>query len=437
MVGNKKLAKKLYECIPKGQKGLLMTCDTDDELKKRMEHVNNLLEEVDQFVYTSVNTVGTSYDKKGHFDYGLAYMSASGTTPRDMMQGLMRVRHLNTGDVYFSTYDTCLNKKARLCFDRDGIRCRLDKDISEEEGHRRGCGMICRGYPEWLKWVAITNQQEVNVSGYNHLGLVHLLFRECGYLILDEKDPLKQEELGKIAAQVKGGKIGLCDILQVVDDKEINEIRLRVERGEATAQDKVKMAIGSFHRMYSLRTMTADEVDISKAFEYCLMNKGDIEKKLSRVHPNWARDKVVLLDKTVVQWGYVKELCKKLGVADGYERATPIERGNVVSAGEYLESIAMELNEVFGLRIRAPTKGPGQGTVRRGVELSNGILRVWGLTALKTTKQMKRVEGKRVYVADFRLAFRESLSQYLTKFDGQWDVYRFVPDVGEEEDLVL
>ncbi len=42
------------------------------------------------------------------------------------MQGLMRVRHLSSGDVYFGTFDKCCNPDARFLFDRNEIERRLD-----------------------------------------------------------------------------------------------------------------------------------------------------------------------------------------------------------------------------------------------------------------------------------------------------------------------
>jgi hypothetical protein len=127
--------------------------------------------------------------------------------------------------------------------------------------------------------------------------------RYCGYVVLDEtRDaPFRQNDLDKIAAQIMGGELATGDVLKVVTPTEFLEIQSRVERGTATAQDKVKMAIGMYNRVYNVRLMNSAGVDIIKAFEFYLKNRSDLEKKLKTVHPNWIQyqDPIVLQDKAL------------------------------------------------------------------------------------------------------------------------------------------
>ncbi len=98
-----------------------------------------------------------------------------------------------------------------------------------------------------------------------------------------------------------GGELATGDVLKVVTPTEFLEIQSRVERGTATAQDKVKMAIGMYNRVYNVRLMNSAGVDIIKAFEFYLKNRSDLEKKLKTVHPNWIQyqDPIVLQDKAL------------------------------------------------------------------------------------------------------------------------------------------
>ncbi len=117
-----------------------------------------------------------------------------------------------------------------------------------------------------------------------------------------------------------------------------------------------------------------------------------------------------------MKWQIPEKTCKLLGVEHPHDVKTVIERGNVVLAGKHLESIATDLNENFGLRVQVCRNIYEDGSVRRGVELTNAVLRSWGFTVLKTTRKVKRVGGKRVDVGHFHLQYHDNLSQFLTTF---------------------
>jgi hypothetical protein len=131
--------------------------------------------------------------------------------------------------------------------------------------------------------------------------------------------------------------------------------------------------------------------------------------------PRWIEheDPIVLQDKCIVQWEIVKKTCKLLGVEHPHDLDTPVRREGIVMAGKHLETIAKDLNETFGLRVKVNRHGCEDKSVRRGVELTNAVLRSWGFTVLRTSRKMKRVEGKRVDVGEFSLQFHDNRSKCL------------------------
>jgi hypothetical protein len=146
--------------------------------------------------------------------------------------------------------------------------------------------MMKREYPGWLKWVCVANEQETNVSCYQHSRLVDLLFEESGYSLVDENrdGPLSQKDLDRIAEQVMGGDMN-TDVLRGITHKEFEDIQLRVERGIATENDKLKLSVGMFHKMFRVRQMDVDGLDVPKHFHIYLRKRSELESKIKTIDP--------------------------------------------------------------------------------------------------------------------------------------------------------
>lgn len=180
MVGSVSFAQQLKEALKEAhpdQRVLVITRNASDKIKKA--NVEELWVKYDHIIYTSTVTVGTSFDPEiPHFHCALAYFSANSIRPRDMLQGLQRVRKLIDNVLYYVVSNSYCGHDRHPQFDLPEIREHLEKRTKHEEAHSK----IAHHYPEWIKNLMARNQLEDNTSAYHHGELVHTLLEDAGYI---------------------------------------------------------------------------------------------------------------------------------------------------------------------------------------------------------------------------------------------------------------
>lgn len=92
---SKELAKELVKVLEAAGPVAFVSSDSSDMVKRQLEDVEAFLEPFKHFVYTGAITVGTSYDRRGHFDNLLMCVSRDpGFSELRLDDGPPACRHL-------------------------------------------------------------------------------------------------------------------------------------------------------------------------------------------------------------------------------------------------------------------------------------------------------------------------------------------------------
>jgi hypothetical protein len=377
---------------------LVINSETDDNIKKQMEDVNELWSQYQYVVYTSSITVGVNYDHENQFDDLFMSFSACSCTPRDNMQSSLRARHINSNTLYYSAYSkySVPDKAHEPIFDRNELWSRFVERcnwIAKNSTHEHDA------LPEWMKHLWVYNTQENNVSAYMHADMVKTYLNICGYFDNDTyKNEIKKME-------IDDGAINY-DEIEDVDDMEFTSLMNKFKSGSATYQEK-RIIKKHYFQHCVIRMDNVEPIVAAGLFQRWVRDTAEIENKIR--HTKFEKYGVGKEDATSVfienveqKLEAVKDVCKVIGIDKSYELGKQIEKAMLEKNVENILSMKKELVRVFGLRQQGKDKVSG---LRAALDLLNQVFVAWGFTEIvKGERKRKKVDGKMVDVSDYVVA---------------------------------
>lgn len=413
MVGSVSFAQQLKEALKEAhpdQRVLVITRNASDKIKKA--NVEELWVKYDHIIYTSTVTVGTSFDPEiPHFHCALAYFSANSIRPRDMLQGLQRVRKLIDNVLYYVVSNSYCGHDRHPQFDLLEIREHLEKRTKHEEAHSK----IAHHYPEWIKNLMARNQLEDNTSAYHHGELVHTLLEDAGYIIDLENSPA----LAKTHVDEESLSDGLLVYSDIADifKKEGEELRKQEKAGNiATEGEKIKLRKFDFQTYIYLHVQAKEAgVDLDDAFKEYQKNTATMEntKKNMKMELYRELDVSALLSDRARHAEVIEELCALLGVKHSLDIDHKIDANTVVRVGQHVRANSKKIWDIFGVGYSINSKHSPE---RQASDVLNAIFNRWGLTRLvKTERRQKRAPNGKLMEAPgvYQLRFQAKWMEYL------------------------
>ena len=208
--------------------------------RQRLENVNEIWAQYQLVMYTPTITVGVNFDME-HFDELAVYGSAMSAPVRDIMQGMMRARHIRFKKMscYLYTGYTAGNNR-NLPITYGGIKKQLlDKESRTNEFAERHDLTFVKweNQARWCLDNHIYNIQEEHLSIRYYQIVFDIYLKECNYqkeIVSDSKK--RMEELEKV---VKDQEIDYCDIPDVAyDSNEYKKLKDKLMSGEMTIEDR-------------------------------------------------------------------------------------------------------------------------------------------------------------------------------------------------------
>jgi hypothetical protein len=378
---------------------LVINSETDDNIKKQMEDVNELWSQYQYVVYTSSITVGVNYDHENQFDDLFMSFSACACSPRDNMQSSLRARHINSNTLYYSAYSNySIREKVHFeVFDRNELWAILSERcnwITKNNTHDHDA------LPEWMKHLWVYNTQENNVSAYMHGDMVKTYLNICGYVDNETyKNEIKKMEIDDGALNY--------DEIEDVDDMEFSTLMDKFKAGSATYEEKRIIKKHYFQRCV-IRMDNVEPIVAAGLFQRWVRDTAEIENKIR--HTKFEKYGIVnkedatsvFIENVEQKLEAVKDVCKVIGIDKSYELGKQIEKAMLEKNVENILAMKKELVRVFGLRQRGDNKVSG---LRAALDLLNQVFVAWGFTEIvKGKRKAKKIDGKVIDVSDYVVA---------------------------------
>ena len=313
----------------------------------------------------------------------------------------MRVRHIGKRRLIYGSYPRYYGCERSDVMSRGRLRAMLDgreKHAVEFDRQEDKLWGSRHTLAEWQKTLWVHNHQENNVSAFLHHKLLRAYLVQCGYELMDSELSVGEEVQAHIEA---------IDYYQIPDVNKVehNALRLLVERGQASADDKLLYLKGKF-RWEIVRT--ADDLgDLApKMFETYARDQLGIERRIMNHKAEKQRvdDALnIFMDNTAEKAEAVRGLCQQLGILDTCAIGAMIERSVMEKSCSQVVAMRSQLKETFDLRLREA--GGKRATLKRGLELMNSILHKHGFTeiAAEANRKQARVAGRKKNVTGYTL----------------------------------
>ena len=406
---SKDLAKETTAILENSGPTMLICSETSDDVKAKLEDVNTFLKPYQHFVYTSAITVGTSYDKQGHFQNLLLYTSACSNNVRDSMQASMRVRHISSGNLFYGSYPRYHGSDRFNLMSRGRLKAVMDGREAHGALYRRENPDILfdlrAGLKDWQKSLWVFNTQENNVSAFLHEEMVDAYLLLCGYELMGRRESSVMEDVEAHVTAFDYHEIRDVSAQQQADLQKL------IERGAASSNDKVRWLKGNFARNIVRDVAAIDPEIVAGMFQTYARKQMAIQirldnKRAERQPAEVDRLLSIFQDNTAQKLEAIRAITDMLGIQGSWEVGAQIERAVLAKSCQKVLEMRKDLQTTFDLRIRETKR---RDSLKKGLELLNSVFRRWGYTEVMPEGPRKRakVKGKSEDIRDFAVAESE------------------------------
>lgn len=395
---SKELAKELSTVLEKAGPTMLICSETSDDVKAKLEDVNTFLQPYQHFVYTSAITVGTSYDRQGHFENLLLYTSACSSNVRDSMQASMRVRHISSGNLFYGSYPRYFGTERFNIMSRGRLRA----VIEGRENFQQPQDNLFRGLEDWQRSLWVFNTQENNVSAFLHEEMVEAYLGLCGYELMGRRETSVLDDVEAHSTALDYHEIGAVSV------EEQAELLRLIQRGAASSNDKVRWLKGNFQRNIVRDVEAIDPEIVDSMFQTYARKQMAIQMRLNNTRVEKCPAEVdrllsIFQDNTDQKLEAIRGIADMLGIRGSWEVGAQIERAVLANSCQRVLEIRKDLQETFDLRLQATKR---RDSLKQGLELLNSVLRRWGFTEVIADGPRKRARvcGKRTDIRNFTVS---------------------------------
>ena len=312
-----KHALSIYEILTSKYKCKIIYGDSSDKEKQDLKNINDIVMDLDCFIYSPSITVGVNIDVK-HFDNIYGYVCSGSVCPRDYFQMLARIRNPKNNNIHILLESRHLNLKGLF----DVVKFQEYYNIMYDDEVVNGISYINlwnkweqdNGNNFWLdifKWYAIrkehnfniihTSKEEqekheekftMNIVKYNfNLGCEKYELIYNGLLLKQFQDKIiyansfkKDDEIIRediiCKKSLNDEDIELLDGIDIRNGwNNMETVNNRIKRGTATTQDKINFEKSLYYYYFGLDNTTT--LEDFKDFYY---KKIDTVKLYNQLH---------------------------------------------------------------------------------------------------------------------------------------------------------
>lgn len=253
---SKTAAKRIYESLTPQWKGRLYTGEEAETKKDLREDVNEIWNQYDLIVANSAITVGINFDKVYfHKAYVMCTLNENGATHRDMMQSMMRVRHLIDNEVVF-TINPFTNHGAQ-CVDYATLY-QQEKKVQQDNVYNltNGCGEF-KEKPIFS--LSVHNLYEKNLCKNRQTSLKYLmfLFKTVGCFTFQEITEFGNEMTETVEHSLAKTSYAMYDTIPEIDEHEYERLMDLWKKDECSNEQRDMI------EKYRLNQLFEDNEDIA------------------------------------------------------------------------------------------------------------------------------------------------------------------------------
>lgn len=386
--GSKKKLRACKAMLKNEAPGVRVLAYCSDWMSEGLDDVHASWSAADVVLATTTITVGVNFDLE-HFDLAFAQLTSLSAVPRDMAQALLRVRTLRDRRVVVTLRDAGLGggPEPTLASLRADERAR-DALLRREGDEARAL----RACPRWLAEADARAALEAAVAGRHYRALWEHYACELG---LVRAPPAAVAGDGTVVAEPVS-RPAFGSVARFASEEERVEARRRLELGEASEEDRLRLARA---RLVEAVCRATGRPDLETA-EPLAEGLWPIERqddalgrlyRLAREAGRYAR----FVRGDAEAWRIARDACSLLGLRGTDDLRTRVPRQTLADSAEALEALLARLRT---LRRRGTRGGAVQGAGideahKRGKRAADAVLEGVGLGPLRkadTTRKRGR-----------------------------------------------
>ena len=369
---------------------------TSKEEQAGLQDVKERWSTVQCLMMTTSITVGISYDPKVaeiEFDEAFLYGSSASAMPRDIAQGLLRVRVLKANRLTY-VMDT------RVCGGGvKGMQQVQQLLTAKEERHMRDHPLVrWKTCPEWARYNHAYNENEVRISRSEYAEVLREYLVWSGYT-LKEMVHIPTEALMQSIATLEGGDSVEWNEVDDIDSEVAEDILVRMKRGEAGVDEQWMYKKWVFRRQFTHDTTEEMrggwwERFYVKGHEAAFWNI--VLEKQRTVTDVVRREAVyrysVMATDAITKRETVGRFLKMVGMTHSQESVT-WNAEKLEAVGITLKEAERELREGMGLR---KSERKGEWSVATTIDIVRAVLEAWGRCTVETSFIQIKEDGKKI-----------------------------------------
>lgn len=363
-----------------------------------LKDVNTYWKNMDLIATTSKLTVGVSYTNENHFDKIYCIFSNHSCCVRDVMQSLMRVRHIKDNELYFSipnekqlkmeaskqyinyqiiedynNFKLFNNNKKKLFIDKIKNIIQTNKNINKDNKDKfdtilQDLQQNSYDTPEPLQKILYFNLFEDIVSTVYFKEMVYFYLNECGYeisfsLFDIEKKIIPEKNIVNI------NELDFYNNILSIEAPQHKEILNTIRSNNA--DEKTKLISKKFIFQHFISNDTSDDIK-SKIFYHFFHNEFQkhillnlfIEKNNNDAHKfiidDFFKSNFLIEQNKMrgLKFDYILQINKLLGLKHSHDTDTIIDISLINNNIQWFTDNLHNINNIFSLFNTVNNKGP-------------------------------------------------------------------------------
>ena len=389
--------------------------NSNKETNMSLKNVNTTWSDKNVVATTAKITVGVSYDSA--FDY--TYINAScniGPTVRDIMQMIMRVRHLTTNEMKFCLplrkYHTMEKDLIYQRFhdfnERDDIKIDIILALLKKSGQGKGIflydqveGLKSKVDAD-LKRILFSNVRETLISQMYFSELFIIMLKKIGCKVVEKEVEKKKEKKDK-------EEIDFIEAFDEIEDIGYEEYQQLLEDIQTDRSAEKQMIIDKYryNRLWEestpamlkakLFTKYSDAYKQKTFYNVILEKKNSIDVAVDLHHELIDSNYSILdMECNVIKKDYIKKLNKKLKLNHSQDIKT-IDKSSMEACIKFVKDNIKEFNALYNSNVKM--NGTSQDYIN-ALRLLKKIYTQWSGMALKVETKDSVTKNAKTYILD-------------------------------------
>jgi len=416
--------KEYLEPMKEDIKVVFYNSDSSKEEQESLRNVTEVWSSIQCLMMTTSITVGISYDPKVaelEFDEAFLYGSSASAMPRDIAQGLLRVRNLKANRLTY-VMDTRVSHAGVRGF--DAIR---DKMAAKEDALLKNHPLVrWTTCPEWARWNYCYNENEERNSRAEYKEVLETYLVGCGYGLIEETH-VPAELIGQVV-EIDGENDLKWENIDDISWDSAEGILGAMKRGEADGE----MILCYKKCVFKSQFMGVKEEAMKRIWEQ-FYEKGREARFWNVVRERRCSVADIVRDEAAKRYGVMAtgsileretlgRFLELMGMRHSQE-CVSVAAERLMEISGKLEGAERELREGMGLR---QGRRKGEWKVANAIDLIGEILEKWGDGTVETILMRPRIGGKQIKQYSIEINKNNILWDSIQNSNVDWDESHFI-----------